>query len=150
VSLRFSEEWYAEHQAKQGKDAFQQVIDKAGFNPKEEVDHMAVAQYLNTLGLFWLHIPNEGKRKASTGAKLKRLGLLGGAADIIIFDAPPLHPCAKGVALELKRTKGGSTSEDQEKFLEKMGNRGWITHVAHGANAALDFLRGLGWRIETV
>jgi hypothetical protein len=140
----------AAYQARRGKDAFQELIDSKGFNPKEEVDHMAVAQYLNTLGLFWLHIPNEGKRKASTGAKLKRLGLLGGAADIIIFDAPPLHPCAKGVALELKRTKGGSISEEQQTFLEKMGNRGWVTCVAHGANEALDFLRGLGWRIGEV
>jgi hypothetical protein len=148
--VRVSPEWYAEHQAKQGKDAFQQVIEKAGFNPHEEVDHMAVARYLNTLGIFWFHPANGGKRGKAEAGKLKAMGVVAGCPDFIILDAPPLDPCAKGVALELKRTKGGKVSEEQAAFLEKMGNRGWVTCVAHGANEALDFLRGLGWRIGEI
>jgi hypothetical protein len=140
----------AAYNARQGKDAFQQLIDSKGFNPKEEVDHMAVARYLNTLGLFWLHVPNGGRRGKAEAGKLKAMGTLAGASDFIVFDAPPLLPCAKGVALELKRTKGGKVSEEQAAFLVKMEARGWVTCVAHGANEALDFLRGLGWRIGEV
>lgn len=144
----WSEEWLASHQAKQGKDAFQALIESKGFNPVESVDHLCVARYLDALNLFWLHIVNEGKRKGSTGAKLKAMGMKAGASDFLIFDAPPLYPCAKGVALELKRTKGGTVQDNQNEFLGKLKQRGWITAVTCGASETLEFLRGLGWRIE--
>jgi len=142
-----SEAELAAYQSRQGKDAFQRLIESKGFNPREEVDHMAVAQYLDLLGLFWMHVPNEGRRKASTGARLKAMGMLPGVSDFIIFDAPPLHPCAKGVALELKRTKGGTVSDAQQEFLDRLNRKGWLTHIAHGANESLDYLRGLGWHV---
>lgn len=146
---RMTAEDVAKHQARMGKqDAFQSLIERNGFNPHESVDHQAVAGYLNALGLFWLHIANEGKRSPKQGARLKQLGMLPGAADILIFDAPPLHPCVKGVVIEMKRQKGGILSDEQAYFLDRMMIRGWITKVCNGANEALDFLRSLGWRLN--
>jgi hypothetical protein len=148
--VNWSESDLAAYQARRGVDPFQEIIERNGFNPTEEVDHMAVARYLNTLGIFWFHPANGGKRGKAEAGKLKAMGVVPGCPDFIILDAPPLLPCAKGVALELKRAKGGRFSEEQAAFLEKMSNRGWITIVAHGANEALDFLRQLGWRIGEV
>lgn len=147
MSPRFSEEWYVEHQAKQGKDAFQQIIDKAGFNPTEDVDHMAVARYLDILGILYIHVPSEGKRKPSTGAKLKAMGSPKGFPDFQIFDSPPLSPCCKGVCIELKRQKGGRVTDEQRRWLEALRQRGWMAEVMEGANAAITWLQSLGWRI---
>lgn len=145
---RFTEEWYVQHQAKQGKDAFQQIIDRNGFNPHEEVDHMAVARYLDILGLLYIHVPSEGKRKKSTGGKLKAMGAPKGFPDFQIFDAPPLNPCAKGVCLELKRQKGGKITDDQRQWIEALRQRGWIAEISEGANAAIAWLQSLGWYID--
>lgn len=146
--MRWTEEQLADHQAKQGKDTFQQLIESKGVNPTEDVEHLAVAQYLNRLGLRWVHVPNEGKRSPKTGARLKAVGMRAGFPDICIFDAPPLNPCAKGVCIELKRQRGGKVTDDQRYWLAELGLRGWVTTVAEGANEAIEFLKAQGWRIE--
>lgn len=143
--MRWTPEQLAEYQAKRGVDDFTALAKSKGDNPTEDVDHLCVARYLDALGVFWLHIPNEGKRSKASGARLKAMGMTKGASDFLIFDSPPLYPSAKGVALELKRAKGGKVSEHQENWLQMMARRGWLTQVAHGANDALEYLRRLGW-----
>ena len=144
--MRWTHDQLAEYQGRQGRV---EVPVSKGTTPTEDVEHMAVARYLDALGLFWLHIPNEGKRSKVAGARLKAMGMKAGASDFLIFDAPPLHPCAKGLALELKRAKGGKVSASQSEFLESMEQRGWLATVAHGANEAVDYLRSLGWRMSS-
>lgn len=145
--MRWTEEKLAEHQAKRGVDAFQTLIESKGFNPHEDVDHLAVARYLNLLGLLWQHSPNGGKRTPVAGAKLKQMGMRKGFPDFQIFDAPPLYPCAKGVCIELKRQKGGTVSDEQRYWLAELGRRGWLCTVAEGAGEAIEYLRGMGWHI---
>jgi len=146
--VRWSEEKLAEHLAKQGKDGFSDLVKSKGDNPREDVEHLAVAGYLNLLGICWQHSANEGKRSPREGAKLKALGLQPGFPDILILDAPPLHPCVKGAAIEMKRQRGGKVSDDQRKWLANLEQRGWLCMVAEGANEAIEWLRSMGWRIE--
>lgn len=68
------------------------------------------------------HIPNEGKRSAATGAKLRREGLRSGVPDICL-------PVARGgyhsLYIEMKRVKGGRMTVDQAcwlNMLTKYGN----------------------------
>ena len=51
-------------------------------------------------GVLWLHIPNGEQRSARTGAKLKRMGVLAGAADFLVVVRGQAH------FLELKTPKG--------------------------------------------
>ena len=51
-------------------------------------------------GVLWLHIANEGVRSPRTGAYLKRMGMLAGAADFLIVVRGQAH------FLELKTAKG--------------------------------------------
>ena len=143
--MRWSAEQLADYEARHGRDAFPALVASKGANPVEDVDHLAVARYLDLLGVLWQHSPNEGKRSPKTGAKLKQMGMRQGFPDFQIFDAPPLYPCAKGVIIELKRQKGGKVSDDQRYWLAELGRRGWVATVAEGANEALDYLRSLGW-----
>lgn len=137
----------ADLQARRGVDTFQDLIRANGFNPKEDVEHAAVCRYLDTLGILYMHAANEGKRSPRTGANLKRLGMRPGFPDLQIFDAPPLHPDAKGVCIEMKRTKGGKVSDEQRYWLAELGLRGWLAEVCEGANSAIGYLQSLGWKI---
>jgi hypothetical protein len=76
---------------------------------------------------------------------MKKQGTKAGFPDVIIFDVPEeiegiagyLH---NGIAIELKRIKGGKVRENQLKWLRKLGSRDWITKVCYGADEAIDFL----------
>lgn len=69
------------------------------------------------------HIPNEGKRSAQTGARLKSMGLCAGVPDICL-------PVARGgyasLYIELKRIKGGKLSENQKEWLQKLNKWGCL------------------------
>ena len=52
---------------------------------------------------------------------------------------------ARGVAIELKRQKGGTTSPEQREWLENLENHGWCCAVCKGWEEAREFLAGLGW-----
>ena len=84
------------------------------------------------LGMLY-HIPNEGKRSAATGGRMKAEGLKKGVPDICL-------PVARGgfhaLYIELKRTKGGRTSDEQREWMEALGSQGNLACVCRGWNAA--------------
>lgn len=59
------------------------------YTPREEDEQIAVVKWCDMLKIPVIHIPNEGKRSAQMGAKLKRMGLRLGVPDLLI-------PCARG------------------------------------------------------
>lgn len=116
----------------------------------EEFEQRALAAWLDSRRVggqrvLWTHPPNGGNRNAVTGAKLKRQGTKPGVPDALIFTPPPVRPDVRGVALELKRTKGGRLSPEQREWLENLDRLGWITLVCKGATAAQRALRELGY-----
>jgi len=112
--------------------------------PLERVEHSKLARTLRNLGLFWIHVPNEGKRSVIQGARLRNLGMLKGVSDFIIFDPTPRGGYI-GVAIEMKRIKHSSTSEEQIDFLQKMAARGYLAVVTKGHAAAEEVLRRVGF-----
>lgn len=113
--------------------------------PTEHCEMVLLAKYLNHKGLFWLHVPNEGKRSPITAKQLSMIGLRKGAADVIIMQSPPKNKEARGVMIEMKRIVGGKLSQDQEKFLSEARDCGWLTCVSKGWQEAVSFLNDLGW-----
>lgn len=111
--------------------------------PTEEEEQMKLAEYLDMKGYCWFHCPNEGKHKPQYRAKQAKLGLKAGVPDIIILDVPEDDNCHRGVAIELKRKKGGKVTEEQNKWLGKLGCYHWIIKVAYGADEAIDWLEKL-------
>lgn len=111
----------------------------------EEAEQRSVAQYLDLLGLIWFHPPNGGHRNKVSAAKMKAQGQKPGVPDIIILSPPPVNPNAKGVAIELKRVKGGTLTPEQKRWLSDMSDLGWITQRCNGAGAVVDYLRELGY-----
>lgn len=107
-----------------------------------------ICAYLNTLGLLYCHVPNEGKRSKVLGYQMRQLGLSAGVPDLLIFDRPPAKPDCPGVALEMKRGKGGRVTELQQGWLTALRARGWEAHVCHGSGEAIKVLSALGYGAE--
>jgi len=63
-------------------------------------------------GVVWHSIPNEGVRSPQTGARLKKMGLRPGVADLVFI----LPPEGRAVYLELKAGKDGRQSKEQKQF----------------------------------
>ena len=86
--------------------------------------------------ICWFHPANGEARSKLTGARLKRMGVLAGVADLI--------PLVDGrmIALELK-TEIGRVSEAQDAFAESIMRAGGEYRVAYGLNAALAILQAM-------
>ena len=113
--------------------------------PTEEQEQLALVQWLELHKIRYTHVPNEGKHKVQYRAKQKRLGVKPGVPDILIFDRPPRYPENVGVAIELKRRKGGRVTPEQTVWLEHLKARGWAVAVCRGAMEAIEFLESLGY-----
>jgi hypothetical protein len=90
------------------------------------------AQYPKAL---WLHCPNGGSRNRIEAAKLKMMGVLPGASDLMIFEPrnfKGLRPC--GLFIELK-TKGGKLQETQASFIIEVQARGYMAAVCWNFDA---------------
>jgi hypothetical protein len=112
-------------------------------NPAERVEQRRVADYLRARGdLLWTHVPNESKRGARQGLALKEAGMQRGFPDLVIFNpvwAGDLVP-KSGLAIELKRVKGGRTSPEQMEWLDALRKCGWVAEVACGAEEAIGWI----------
>ncbi len=72
--------------------------------PHEEVEHRAIAAWLERLRKTWWHTPN-GVRSIGEGRKLASMGVRAGVPDMIVVGSPM-------VAIEVKRRSGGTLSAE--------------------------------------
>jgi|WetSurMetagenome_2_1015567.scaffolds.fasta_scaffold157280_2 hypothetical protein len=111
----------------------------------EQVEQQKLALWLDHQQLLWLHVPNEGLKSINYNMKMKAQGLKSGAPDVFIFTPPPNMPHKRGVAIELKRSTGGTLSKEQKRWLEDLDALGWEARCLHGAQSAIFFLQNLGY-----
>lgn len=81
-----------------------------------------------------IHIPNEGARNPSFGAKLKKLGMKRGVPDLFI--AVPSNGF-HGAWIEVKQPKGKLTKE-QEIFLDRANKNGYFTAVVYSVDEGIN------------
>ena len=117
--------------------------------PTERQEQVRVAKLLDHLGILWCSVPNSGhgkrgKEGAIRGSRLRAEGLKAGVPDLLIFD-----PCegagGVGLAIELKRVKGGRVSEDQKRWLSELEKRGWVCRVCKGFDEVHKTLKELNY-----
>lgn len=111
----------------------------------EHTEMVALARWLDFVGVLWAHPANEGKRSWRNGARLKAEGLRKGLPDVLVFSPPPSLKGAKGMAIELKRERGGKVSEDQRRWLIELAAIGWVAIIARGAREAIAELQKYGY-----
>lgn len=105
--------------------------------PTEAQEGEALVAYLRIKGYKFTHIPNEtghsleAKRRA---IRMKRQGVSKGFPDYLV-----LTP--KGLAVvELKRTKGSSTSAEQLEWIAAFNAAGIPAKVCKGSEQAIEFI----------
>lgn len=111
----------------------------------ERIEQEIVVKWLRALGIRVVHVPNGGKRDIVTAVRLKDAGVQAGVPDLLIFKRPPIRPTMVGVAIEMKRAKGGRVSDAQQDWLDYLVTEGWHTMVCHGADDAMLQLKMLGY-----
>jgi hypothetical protein len=87
--------------------------------------------------VLYLHCPNGERRDAVTGAKLKRMGVLAGASDLLLWHQ------GNSFALELK-SLAGRPSEAQLEFMARFNDAGGHTAVADSIDRAIRVLESWG------
>ena len=88
--------------------------------------------------VLFLHVPNGGKRDKIGAAILKSMGVLAGAADLLLWHG------GNSFALELK-SPGGRLSEAQLAFMARFADAGGHTAVAEGIDRAIAVLES--WQL---
>jgi hypothetical protein len=84
-----------------------------------------------------VHVPNgafhgaDRKAGAVVARKLREQGLQPGVFDYIL-PVPILRLGCPGLWLEMKRTRGGTVTEEQKKFRALMEELGWRCEIAKG------------------
>lgn len=111
----------------------------------EDQEQAAAAKFLDMIGVLWCHVPNGGARNKATAGRLKAHGVKAGVPDILIFSQPPRGPWARGVAIELKKAKGGTLSTSQKNWIEWLKEEGWIVKRCNGSGEVVDLCRELGF-----
>ena len=109
----------------------------------EAHEHEIVAAWLTMHGIFFIHVPNEGKRSWQTGKQLKRMGMTKGVADFLIFSQSPRW--GSPVGLELKAVDGHVPTQAQIAFLVELQECGWVVDWKRGSEAAIKWLESLGY-----
>lgn len=83
------------------------------------------------------HVPNEGKRTKTTGARLKREGVRRGYPDIVL-DVPRAE--YHGLKIELKRQKGSKITPEQKEWIIKLNKQGYAAAFCYGWEQAWDLI----------
>lgn len=85
-----------------------------------------------------LAIPNGGLRSKAVAAKLKAEGVRPGVPDLFL---PVARGREHGLWIEMKRTKGGHISPEQEAWAEALEAQGYRVRICRGADAAIREIR---------
>lgn len=93
--------------------------------------HMARGKYPELRMLF--HIPNGGSRDPREAHNLKLQGVQPGVPDLFL---PVPRGGYHGLFVELKRSKGGTVSEDQKVWIDRLNHLGFRAVVCRGWDAA--------------
>jgi hypothetical protein len=102
----------------------------------EITEQEVVVEYCDLRDIPIVHIPNEGKRSKSYGAKMKRAGLRKGFPDLFL---PLARRGYHGFFIEMKFDRG-KASQSQIKWLKTLKGEGYATAVCYGADEAIKLI----------
>lgn len=115
----------------------------------EDNAQIAVVDRMEEAGLDFFYVPNGRQGSKRHIGLLKRKGMRNGVLDLCILTPPPAFPGAPGAFLEMKRPGGGgSLSEDQRAFMERVAALGWCAGYADGAQEGIEVLRAWGYKVR--
>jgi hypothetical protein len=103
---------------------------------KEDDFQTTVARYLDSLGVLWCHVTNEGMIPVHYRAKLKRKGLKNGVPDVLIFEPNKEY---NGLAIELKAGYN-KPSEYQKEWMQELSQRKWLCYWSNSLDEVINII----------
>lgn len=113
------------------------------YTPTESEEQRSLFRYCRVeLGrypdlIMLAHIPNEGKRTKTNGARLKAEGLRPGFPDISLSVPRQNY---HGLYIELKRIKGSKKTQEQKEWIINLNKRGYAAAFCYGWREAWEFI----------
>jgi hypothetical protein len=103
--------------------------------PTEHEEQIALVQYLTLKSIPHFRVPNETYTTSWNQKRLnKALGVQPGIPDLFVVVNNKL------MAIELKRVKGGTTSEPQKMWVKILNEAGVPAKVCRGCDEAIQFI----------
>lgn len=99
----------------------------------EDQEQIMLATWLDKNNILFYASANGGSRNPIEAAKLKRCGVRSGVPDICL---PIPTKRYHGLYIELKRISRSKISENQEMWLTKLNQNGYLAKVAYGFEEA--------------
>lgn len=106
--------------------------------PTEDEVQEAVVEFCDCLHIACVHIPNESKRSAAYGAKMKRMGLRKGFPDLFI---PMARQGFHGLFIELKVDKSSRVQPEQKTWIVYLNEHGYKATICCGADEAIEEIK---------
>jgi hypothetical protein len=104
---------------------------------KEDEFQITVAKYLDSLGVLYCHVTNEGMIPVHYRAKLKRKGLKNGVPDILIFEPNKEY---SGLAIELKLGYNKPSPEINIGMANELKFRGWYAIWSNSLDEVINII----------
>ena len=108
--------------------------------PSELAEQQALRKrlYYSAPSVMVVAVPNAARRTVWEARRAKQEGLAAGFPDLMAI-------WPGGIAfVEMKRVKGGTVSDNQAEWIERLQGFGFPAAVCRGADAAIAFLREAG------
>jgi hypothetical protein len=98
-----------------------------------------VVKYLKLAYPDALYCASAGGMRTSylQAVKMKRTGYVKGFPDLFIYEP---RGAFYGLAIEMKKEKGGAASPEQKRWQEQLRNRGYCSYICKGKDEAIKII----------
>lgn len=119
------------------KKSYKKTTVKRKIAPESEANQQEiVVKYLRLAYPTALYCASAGGMRTSylQAIKMKRTGYVKGFPDLFIYEPNQDY---HGLAIEMKKEKGGVASPEQKQWQEQLRNRGYASYICKGNEEAI-------------
>ena len=119
------------------KKTYKKSVVKRKATPESESNQQElVIKYLRLAYPNLLYCASAGGMRTSylQAVKMKRTGYVKGFPDLFIYEPRNEY---NGLAIEMKKEKGGVASPEQKRWQEQLRNRGYASYICKGSEEAI-------------
>lgn len=122
------------------KKSYKKNVAKRKIAPESEANQQEIViKYLRLAYPEALYCASAGGMRTSylQAIKMKRTGYVKGFPDLFIYEPRNEY---NGLAIEMKKEKGGVASPEQKRWQEQLRNRGYASYICKGKEEAIKII----------
>ena len=122
------------------KKTYKKNVVKRKIAPESEANQQEIViKYLRLTYPEALYCASAGGMRTSylQAIKMKRTGYVKGFPDLFIYEPRNEY---NGLAIEMKKEKGGVASPEQKRWQEQLRNRGYASYICKGKEEAIKII----------